>query len=212
MEKQNKFLKFVNTADNSTTFFNEEYNETYHSTSGALEESFKKFIEPSNLKENTKILDICFGIGYNSYAAIKTCKKISITALENDKDIINKIQTINIDQEYEIIKQLAKNLEYKDKNYNLKLILGDAKVTIKQLKDKFDYIFLDPFSPKKCPELWTESFFKDIYKLCNSGAILTTYSCARVVRDNLKKAGFQVKDGPCVGRRAPSTIAIKQLF
>ena len=43
----------------------------------------------------------------------------------------------------------------------------------------------------------------------NKKGILTTYSCARQVRENLKKAGFIVKDGPCVGRRAPATIALK---
>ena len=40
-------------------------------------------------------------------------------------------------------------------------------------------------------------------------SILATYSCARIVRDNLKEAGFEVFDGPSVGRRAPSTIAKK---
>ena len=39
---------------------------------------------------------------------------------------------------------------------------------------------------------------------------LATYSCAGQVRRNLKEVGFKIKDGPCVGRRAPSTIAIKK--
>ena len=60
---------------------------------------------------------------------------------------------------------------------------------------------------KKNPELWTEEFFKQLRKLIKPDGILTTYSCAGNVRRNLKAAGFQVKDGPCVGRRSPSTIA-----
>jgi tRNA U34 5-methylaminomethyl-2-thiouridine-forming methyltransferase MnmC len=40
------------------------------------------------------------------------------------------------------------------------------------------------------------------------GAMMSTYSCARIVRDNLKNAGFEVKNGPIIGRRSPSTIAI----
>jgi tRNA U34 5-methylaminomethyl-2-thiouridine-forming methyltransferase MnmC len=39
---------------------------------------------------------------------------------------------------------------------------------------------------------------------------LATYSCARVVRDNLKNAGFQIFDGPKLWRRGPSTIAVKK--
>jgi tRNA U34 5-methylaminomethyl-2-thiouridine-forming methyltransferase MnmC len=41
------------------------------------------------------------------------------------------------------------------------------------------------------------------------GGKLATYSCARVVRENLVAAGFSVSDGPCVGRRAPGTVAVK---
>jgi len=62
-------------------------------------------------------------------------------------------------------------------------------------------------TPKKCPELWTFEFFSDIKKVMKKGGVLATYSCARSVRENLIQAGFHVKDGPCVGRWAPSTLA-----
>ena len=39
----------------------------------------------------------------------------------------------------------------------------------------------------------------------NKDAILATYSCAGIVRRNLKEVGFKVKDGPIVGRWAPGT-------
>ncbi len=80
--------------------------------------------------------------------------------------------------------------------------------TIKNIDDKFDAVFLDPFSPPKNPEMWTEEFFREIKKRMKKGARLTTYSCARMVRDNLRNAGFRVYDGPKVGRRGPSTIAV----
>jgi tRNA 5-methylaminomethyl-2-thiouridine biosynthesis bifunctional protein len=74
---------------------------------------------------------------------------------------------------------------------------------------KFDVCMFDPFSPKKCPKLWDEKIFKEVYGLLNEKAILTTYSCARIARNNMKKIGFDVKNGPSIGRKAPSTIAIK---
>ena len=43
-----------------------------------------------------------------------------------------------------------------------------------------------------------------------SGARLATYSCAGKVRRALTEVGFEVIDGPIVGRRSPSTIAIKK--
>jgi tRNA U34 5-methylaminomethyl-2-thiouridine-forming methyltransferase MnmC len=216
-------MKLVKTKDNSFTFFSEKYQEHYHSLSGAEEEAVKKYAEQSNLKELSKkgiikILDVCFGIGYNSAAAIdeiwknnKGCK-IEIVGLENDLKIIEKISELNPNfKNYFLIKKLNKNnLEVNERNIMIKLLIGDARETIKGIKEKFDTVFLDPFSPKKCPELWSYEFFSDIYDRMNKNSALVTYSCARIVRDNLKKAGFDVKDGANVGRYAPSTIAIRK--
>ena len=56
----------------------------------------------------------------------------------------------------------------------------------------------------------SESALENVSKIVKKGGVLATYSCAKIVRENLIAAGFEVKDGPCVGRRAPSTIAIKK--
>jgi tRNA U34 5-methylaminomethyl-2-thiouridine-forming methyltransferase MnmC len=207
-------MKQIQTRDDSITFFNEKYQEAYHSTTiGAIEEAEKKFAEPSNLKDGMVILDFCFGLGYNSLAALMKLSQVKIIALENDKEIINQIQTIEVpekyQEKYEIIKQVAKNNSFESLQVQIKLILGDAKKEIKELNEQFDAVFFDPFSPKKCPELWTQEVFKDIFKLMKPGAILTTYSCATEIRKNMQAAGFQVKDGPIVGRKAPGTIGIK---
>ena len=211
-------MRQISTNDDSITFHNEEYDETYHSISGAKEEAIKKFAEPCEISSLQKatILDICFGLGYNSAAALDLFQGtgIEIVAIENDLEIINKIPTIDAPfTTYGLIQLLAEEKEVliDIKNHvHLKLIIEDARKTILSLPgNHFTTIFLDPFSPKKCPELWTEEFFKEIYRVSKKGAILATYSCARSVRDNLKSAGFHVKDGPVVGRRAPSTIAIK---
>ncbi len=203
-------MQLVKTKDNSFTFFNEEFQEHYHSISGALEEANKKFIEPLEIKEGMTILDICFGLGYNTLAAIEKYNNLKIIALENDPKILEELQRIELKGKFDIIKKLAKEKYYKDENYEITLVLGDAEETIKQIKEKVDIVFLDPFSPKKNPELWTKEFFSDIYSLMKKESKLATYSCAGQVRRNLKEVGFEIKDGPCVGRRAPSTIGIKK--
>jgi len=171
-------MQQIITNDDSITYYNKQYQETYHSKSGAVEESIKKFVEPAMIKEKSKkgsikILDICFGLGYNSAAVIdevlkynKDCS-IEIVGLENDISIIEKIQEVNPKfLSYNFIKSLNQNnLSIKVDNVSVKLLIGDARELITTLKEDFDIIFLDPFSPKKCPELWTESFFKDIKKL-----------------------------------------------
>ncbi len=189
-----------------------------------MEEAFKKYAVPCKIKElakknSIKILDICFGMGYNSAAAIDTALeenpncKIEIIALENDKKIINKINEVNPPiKNYKLIKKI-KNLELKEKNISITIMLGDARETIKKLKDNsFDAVFLDPFSPKTAPEMWNVNFFKEIFRIIKKDKILATYTCARIVRDNLKKAGFSYDDGPIVGRRGPGTIAWKEDF
>ena len=214
-------MKKIITKDGSITFHNEKYNETYHSTSGALEEAFEKFAKPCRLKDGMKVLDICFGLGYNSLAAISLAD-VEIIALENDSLILERIQYNNIfnngknnynnkiiKNNIEKIKLAAKNLNYQDKKSKIKIIPGDARNIIKKLNEKFDVVFLDPFSPKKCPELWTEEFFRDIWNVMKKRGVLATYSCAKVVRSNLINAGFKVKDGPCVGRKSPATLAYK---
>ena len=203
-------MKLVQTKDKSYTFFNEEYQEIYHSQTGALEEAQKKYIEPLGVKDNQVILDICFGLGYNTFAAIENAKHLKIIALEKDPKVLEDLQTLDIKGNYNIIKKVAKDYYYKDDNYEIKLILGPAEETIKKVKEKFDIVFLDPFAPRNNPELWTEEFFKEIYSRMKKGAKLATYSCARKIRDNLKSAGFKVIDGPNVGRRGPSTNAIKE--
>lgn len=210
-------LSKIITADGSLTFHDACYNESLHSRSGALEEADKKYAKVCDIseKEELSVLDTCFGLGYNSAAAIDsfTGKKIEIICLEIYSGIVDEI--VRLGDKYpfkcrEVMQKLAKQKRYCDNKFDLTLIMGDARETIKDLPDNhFDAVFLDPFSPKNCPELWTEQFFKEIYRVLKKTGKVATYSCARVVRDNFRLAGFIVKDGPVVGRRGPGTIAVK---
>ena len=205
----------VITRDGSYTLYSKKYNEHYHSLSGAFQEAFLKYVQPCMIKDGMHILDICFGIGYNSCAAISAAKDIKIIAIENDPDVLKQISNIDVPEQlkrcYEIIKAVAKKHYYKDEDYEIELINEDAATAVTKINKSFDAIFLDPFSPKKNPELWTAAFLKEIFRLMKKNATLATYSCARHIRENLVQAGFAVKDGPIVGRRGPSTIAHKNL-
>lgn len=87
------------TQDGSIGLFNTSVDDIYHSSSGAYLEALDKFINPSGLEEfleenkTAKILDICYGMGYNTKTAIKTCLKIGsdaslfVDALEYDVDV-----------------------------------------------------------------------------------------------------------------------------
>ena len=81
---------------------------------------FLKYVEPCKIREiaktgNLKILDVCFGLGYNSAMAIEIALqenpncKIEVIGLEYDTQIISKIQEVNPEisffQHYKKIKQ-----------------------------------------------------------------------------------------------------------
>ena len=233
-------LSLRKTKDGSITFYNEDVDECYHSTSGAIEEALEKHVNPSGIlklnKTKITIGDLFFGLGYNSIVAmeeiinLKPEQKIEIIAFENDINILNKIKELKLNNKYKPYQQLIiklldskpeekknKNItkiqiyKLEEKNIKIKLYLGDILETIKLIEDeKIDIVFYDPFSPKKHPHLWTENILKEVYRISKKESKLTTYSCARIVRDNMKLVGFKVQDGPSIGRKSPSTIAIKQ--
>lgn len=221
-------MKKILTADQTESFLNEEVGETYHSQTGAVEEALKKYAIPCKIKELAKtgkirILDMFFGLGYNSAMAISVALEenpnceIEVYGLEYDQKIINKIKEVNppisfFKHYHKLVDNLEfkKSLEFKEGNVSVKILLGDAREKVKLLKDKhFDAVFYDPFSPKTMPEMWTEELFKEMYRVMKDSAIIATYSCARMIRENMAKADLVYDNGPIVGRRGPGTIATK---
>lgn len=216
-------IKKIITADNTETFLNEVVGESYHSQTGAVEEALKKYAIPCKIRAlakagKIKILDVCFGLGYNSAMAISVALEenpdceIEVVGLEYDANIISKIQEVNPQIAFfaQYKRLTPQELEFKEGNVSVKVLLGDARETCKTLPENyFDAVFFDPFSPKTAPEMWQENFFAEMHRVMKKTAILATYSCARMVRENMSKAGLLYDDGPIVGRRGPGTIATK---
>ncbi|MCQ2789588.1 MAG: MnmC family methyltransferase [bacterium] len=69
---------------------------------------------------------------------------------------------------------------------------SDARNVIQNLDKKYDFIFLDAFSPNKCPILWSEDFFKLLNSKLKEDGVLLTYSSAAAVRNAMMHAGFFV--------------------
>ncbi len=215
-------MEKIITPDGSVTFHNTEFGEAYHSKSGAKEEAVEKFVKTCLIREIAKtgklrILDFCFGLGYNTAAAIDAALEenpscvIEVVGLEKDPQILQTITEIEAPFAcFPFIQEAVKNnYVYNKNNLKIQIVLGDAAMCVKTITNEFDAIFFDPFSPKKCPVLWTEDVFRECYRLLRKDGRLATYSCARVVRDNMRSVGFTVIDGPTLWRRGPSTIGVK---
>ena len=222
----NKQLTPQLTNDGSYTFFSEEFEELFHSYSGAKQEAQYKFIEPCKIKEKAvihdtiKILDICYGLGYNTAAALETIWavnpdiKIKLIALENDRNVplqAIKSELLN-DFSFPIadyLTDLANLHQIKNKTLDAQLLIGDARATIKTVIEtnfKAEAIFLDPFSPPKCPQLWTVEFIQLISQCLDKDGYLATYSCAASVRNAFQLARLKIGATRSIGRRSPGTI------
>jgi tRNA U34 5-methylaminomethyl-2-thiouridine-forming methyltransferase MnmC len=214
------------TADGSFTFYSATFGETFHSHSGGKQEAEAKFILPTQLAkkaraQDLKILDICYGLGYNTAAALEAiwgvnahCR-VELIALEIDPKIPQAAIAQGCLQPWsepiqEITQTLATTGQIATEFLQAQLMFGDARQTIQQLCQqgfKADAIFLDPFSPPRCPQLWSLEFLSQVSRCLAPTGLLATYSCAAAVRTALLAAGMQIGSTRPIGRRSPGTVA-----
>ncbi|MBD1839079.1 MnmC family methyltransferase [Coleofasciculus sp. FACHB-501] len=214
------------TADGSFTFFSEEFGETFHSQQGAKKEAELKFVEPTQLRQKAHqptlhLLDICYGLGYNTAAALETIWEVNPNCrvewvgLELDASVPKAAIAHHLlnhwnPENAQIFHQLATSGKVQTERLNAQLIVGDARATIQHIYHsnfRADAIFLDPFSPPRCPQLWTVEFLSWVAKCLKPDGRLATYSCAAAVRAALIAAGLQIGATFPVGRRSPGTVA-----
>lgn len=75
----------------------------------------------------------------------------------------------------------------------LTLAVGDVAQVLPGLNVLADAVFLDGFSPRINPTMWSIDTLQAVAMLCRPGTTLATYTIARQVRDGLTQAGFAVK-------------------
>ncbi len=203
----NNLIKLI-TNDGSISFRSKKFNENFHSIAGAYYETKNKFINPSRLErfhnKSINVLDICFGIGYNSALLFENLitglSTLNWYGLDLDKRPLgyalsdknfNKLWNPKV---IEILNSLNLKGLYKNKNFHCELKIGDARKEILKLPKKvnFDLIFLDGFSPQKCPEIWSYEFLSKLKNKIKDEGYLITYSSSAAVRKSLKNLGFNL--------------------
>lgn len=211
----------VESEDGSFTAYSTQFEEHYHSTKdGALHESLSKHVYPAlkhtQDRDNLVILDICFGLGFNTLATLYALKDIpknlTIYSPEFDESLIRSLVDFSYPKDFdiykEIISSLANRQRYESEGLNIYIYLGDARAFVKETKIKFDIVYQDAFSPSSNPLLWTREYFSDIASLMKDDAILTTYSISLPTRIALYENGLKVYLHSGEGFRS-STLASK---
>ena len=207
----------------------QKFDDPYYSLDNGLEEVLHVFLTsnklPHRLKDEFKIAELGFGTGLNFLSTLwqwrlKKQKGVffytSFEAFPMRPEEMIKAQSefpelSNIKNEFvSLWSGLLEKGKLNGKDYSLKLILGDARHTIKNAEITADCWFLDGFSPAKNPELWEEELLRDVYRCTADKGTLSTYSAAGIVRRNLNSAGFEVERVQGFGRKRHMTIAIKE--
>ena len=194
----------IKTKDNTFTLKSLEYNECYHSNEGALTETYYKHVSVMKdlvndiNEEEIRILDVCFGLGYNTFVSILNRpknKKLKIFSPELDLELVKSLKNFKYPKEFDkikhIISEISDNLYYKDEFVEIKVVNMDAREYIKNLEN-IHFIYQDAFSTKVNRVLWTIEYFKDLRKILNKNGVITTYSVATPVRCALYKLGFKL--------------------
>ncbi len=202
-------LSRYKTKDGSLSLYSSNYKEAFHSNNGAIKESINKYLKPAQLDRlyNTKkisILDVCIGMGYNTGCFLEILLKRGIQidwhGLEIDQRPLKiALQEMNFIERWSpkvlsFFDSIKRTGEWNDGINKGIAHWGEARKKINEINNsvKFDVILLDPFSPSKCPELWSEEFLSLLSKKLSHEGRLITYSRAASVRGSLKRAGLEI--------------------
>lgn len=217
----------LKTQDGSFSLYSEQYRDFYHSTKdGAILETLYKHIIPTfglvcqnldsapnsaidsaidSARQNPiKVLDICFGLGYNALFTLAFAKRLNIAVsvysvelhlLENLRDFCYPKILFHYLPVREILDALFLRGAWACGNLYISLHKGDARDYLAHLVREnyaFDIIYQDAFSPSKNAELWDESHFKNLFALLKTNGAISTYSSAKKVREICQSVGFQI--------------------
>ena len=163
---------------------------------------------PEILK-NPLVVSILDNREYNEFliSDLRGINKYLLSYLSSDSFLLN-LHNIYYGYISTCYKIGLKRYKLQDFDFNIKI--DDARNVVKADKNLYNLIFLDAFTPSKCPCLWTYEFFKRLYEILEQEGMLLTYSSSARVRSAMKEAGFEI--GNIYNRRLnkfQGTIAVK---
>jgi tRNA U34 5-methylaminomethyl-2-thiouridine-forming methyltransferase MnmC len=214
--------KIIPTEDGSSTIYIPEWNESYHSKHGAIQEAYHVFIQNGlndfSDKSEISILEIGFGTGLNSLITLNESLKrnlnIQYTGIE--KYPVSEQETLSLhyakslkefnpdmkrsleeleDDYSKLMKAPWEEFSSIYSNFELRKIQADF-LDFNYPKEEFDLVYFDAFGARVQPELWTEELLGKIYLSMKKGGLFTTYSAKGSVRRALIAVGMEVEKRP----------------
>lgn len=216
--------EILTTNDGSTTIHLPEWDESYHSKHGAIQEAYHVFIK-SGLSlfegKSVSILEIGFGTGLNAFITYLESQKVNQTidyvgveaypvfveeALQmnyvselnasNEKDVFDKMHQISWEEKHTISNNFS---------------LTKRKQFFQDITDEnaFDLIYFDAFGYRVQPELWSLEIFQKMYAALKPNGVLVTYACRSSIKNAMLECGFKVEKLPGAPGKREMLRAIK---
>lgn len=206
-------MQLFQTADGSYTLRNAELDETYHSKFGARTESDHVFLRNSGVHKRllnnqpTSILEIGFGTGFNfvhtaCHALNHNCP-LRYSACEYfplNHDTALELLIHNAPDSTQLCEFAADAIRFIAErktdfnsafNHQTNLCLTPREATTCEWPaETFDAIYLDAFSTKNNPTLWSTEFLRKLHNASKPDAVLATYCVNGSFRHALTEAGF----------------------
>ena len=204
--------EIIVTEDGSHTIEIPEFNVTYHSIHGAIQESKHVFIGAglnhcwsNSGNQELNILEMGLGTGLNALLtgleAERQNQSVHYTAIEQFPISFNQAKTLNYGEllHGENLFQEIHACEWGRKvSISKYCTLQKEKVDLLAYSNNnlFDLIYYDAFAPGAQPELWTKHVFEKLFQMLHSKGVLVTYCSKGDVRRAMLAAGFTVKKLP----------------
>ena len=112
---------------------------------------------------------------------------VQLHQTKNKSPFVHNIYYENISKQYNIYKNIEKN-----NDISIQFIENDIRNVLLSSKKQYDIIFLDGFTPAKCPCIWSEEFFSHLYDHISNDGLLLTYNMSAPVRHAIINARFYI--------------------
>ena len=202
--------EIIKTLDGSTTIHLPEWNESYHSKYGAIQEAYHVFIKNGLSLFEVKpvsVLEIGFGTGLNCFITYLESKKnnrqiyyVGVEAypvITEEAMLMNYPKEISVSDAVTFARMHECNWEQQEALSD-NFTLNKRKQFFQDVNEEntFDLIYFDAFGFRVQPELWTETIFTAMFKSLKINGILVTYACRTAIKNAMLSAGFSVEKLP----------------
>ncbi len=205
--------EIIVTSDGSTSIHLPNWEESYHSKHGAIQEAKHVFIKNglSLFKgQSVSILEIGFGTGLNAFITFLesqlSSQMVDYVGVEGfpissqevlQMNYVNQLNAADFKAVFELF-HFCKWEENVTISNHFRLTKRNQLFTEIDDINQFDLIYFDAFGYRVQPELWSVEIFSKMYDALKSGGILVTYACRGPIKRAMIEAGFEIEklDGP----------------